>query len=62
MKRIIACGVGLLMMSGTGICLAATPALQEGLWETTMETTLEGLPFAIPPTVVKSKQCLTRDQ
>ncbi len=59
MKRIVACGVGLLMISGAGICQAA-PALQEGLWETTMETTMEGLPFAIPPTVVKTKQCLTK--
>jgi hypothetical protein len=60
MKRLVACGFGFLMISGTGICQAAAPPLQEGMWETTMETTMEGLPFAIPATVVKTKQCMTK--
>jgi hypothetical protein len=59
MKRSIACLAAVLWLAAGDLCQAA-PALQEGMWETTMETSMEGLPFAIPPTVVKSKQCLTK--
>jgi hypothetical protein len=54
-------GLGPLLLLGAGVVLAAAPALAAGPkagdeWE--LKTTMEmpGLPFAIPPTVVR--QCI----
>ena len=60
MKRMAAFGLFTLVLLGHGtICRAAAPGFQAGLWEMNMETKLEGLPFAMPSTVVTVKQCMT---
>ncbi|OGU10454.1 MAG: hypothetical protein A2075_11830 [Geobacteraceae bacterium GWC2_58_44] len=63
MKRIAAYGVFTLMLLGHGaICGAAGPGFQAGLWEMNMETRMEGLPMAVPPSIVTVKQCLTPEE
>lgn len=50
---------GCILLGVAPLCSGATP-FQEGMWETTMETTMEGLPMAVPPTVVTTRQCVTQ--
>lgn len=40
---------------------AAGPDIQDGLWEMTMETQMEGLPVAMPPVAVTVTQCISRN-
>jgi hypothetical protein len=35
--------------------------MNEGDWEVTMETAMQGMPYAMPPMVFKSTQCTTKD-
>jgi hypothetical protein len=35
--------------------------MNEGDWEVTMETAMQGMPYAMPPMVYKSTQCTTKD-
>lgn len=53
--------LALLLFCGT-ICraVAAGPNIKDGLWEMTMETRMEGLPFAMPPVSVTVKQCISK--
>ena len=46
----------ILGMPGT---LCAAGAMKEGMWEITTSTEMPGIPYKIPPTVVK--QCYTRE-
>lgn len=51
---VLAAGLSILW---TGIAFAA-PDMQEGMWEMTFETKMEGMPMA--PMKMKHKQCLTK--
>lgn len=51
----VLCGA---MLGGTGLAMADTD-IRTGLWETTVSTTIEGMPFAPPP--MTFNQCLTKE-
>ena len=62
MKRFVVATIAAL-----GVLTAAVPAahsgdvnMQEGKWETTMEMTIEGLPFPMPPIKSVATQCITK--
>lgn len=56
MALIVICTV-IGMSQAVPVC--AEVNMSEGKWETTMEMTMEGMPFKMPPT--KSTQCITRE-
>lgn len=53
--------VGLLILTAALIQpVSHAEAIDSGLWQMKMESTVEGLPFAMPPTVTEIKQCVTQ--
>src|SRR6185369_14513883 len=61
MKRIV---VGPIALALFFCCRLLEPsivdAIETGRWEMNMETRMEGLPFAMPPTVVTVTQCISQ--
>ena len=53
---LIICAV--IVVSGTA---AFGMDMNEGDWEVTMTTTMQGMPFQMPPQTYKMKQCITKD-
>lgn len=65
-------GEAIMMRICAGVCLlmvsvllwsfrpAAAAGIEIGLWQMNMETRMEGLPFAMEPTLVTVKSCITK--
>src|SRR3972149_2865718 len=49
----------LLLLSS--VAFSAAPDMVDGEWETSFDTQIEGMPFAVPGMSFKIKQCLTKD-
>jgi hypothetical protein len=49
-----------LLIFGIAGTVSAGVDMQEGNWETTIEMTMEGMPFPMPPMTSKVTQCLTK--
>jgi hypothetical protein len=58
-KRLIAAGA-VVVFSIVPIASFAEVNMQEGNWETTMESMMEGMPFPMPPVTSKVTQCITK--
>lgn len=62
MKELSLCCLLLTLLSAGATLSWGAPEptdLQEGLWEMRMESTMTGIPFELPPSVVVVQQCLT---
>lgn len=44
-----------------GLAFAEGPNLSEGMWEITMKSRMEGIPYPMPEMSFKIKQCLTKE-
>lgn len=64
MKRIVFLWGGVIVWffsSASGTAFSASVNMQEGEWETTIETTMEGEGISMPPMVTKVRHCLSPD-
>ncbi len=57
--RVLVCSMLVFVLGYAGAAEAGVD-MQEGNWETTVEMTMEGMPFPMPPTTYRSTQCLTK--
>jgi hypothetical protein len=58
MKKLFILSALVLLFSATTL-FGASPNMQEGKWEVTMNVKVEGMPFPMPP--MKYTQCFTKD-
>jgi hypothetical protein len=58
MRNLVSGALLCVLLSGTSALAGVN--MQEGSWETTVQMTMEGLPFPMPPTTYTSTQCLTK--
>jgi hypothetical protein len=51
----------LVLLCAAGTAFPAGVDMKEGQWEISTETTMEGMPMQVPPSVGKTTHCITRE-